>query len=209
MANWWEQDKIAVAEPSTLAVTPKVTQNAWYQNDEIVGSPLLDKKSPQFKAFALSEEGSGMLAAESPEIAAKIAAKEQPSRNDLKELGVSGWNAEERTRLSSLFRDAANRALEIPPTGIPEIAPSSISGVRLTAEEIAEDKALEQRHIQMTFLREHPELIQENQRKEEDQLIDDFFSKMPEPKTDYDRRLRLSNRALALKQTPDGYHRKT
>ena len=87
--------------------------------------------------------------------------------------------------------------------------PSGIVSVPLTAEEIAEDKALEQRNMQMAFVREHPELIQQAQRKEEDQLIDDFFSKMPEPKTDYDRRLRLSNRALALKQTPDDYHRRT
>ncbi len=68
----------------------------------------LDRKSPEFKGFALSKEGSAMLAAESPEIAAKIAAKEDPSRNDFKELGVSGWNAKERSQLASLFRDADN-----------------------------------------------------------------------------------------------------
>ena len=42
----------------------------------------------------------------SPQVAAEIAAKEQPSRADLKELGVSGWNAKERAQLSSLFGDA-------------------------------------------------------------------------------------------------------
>ena len=64
------------------------------------------QKQREFKEWALTPEGAEVVAAMSPEVAAKIAAKEQPSRGDLKELGVSGWNAEERTQLSSLFRDA-------------------------------------------------------------------------------------------------------
>ena len=60
----------------------------------------------KFKKFALTKEGSEAVAAMSPAVAAEIAAKEQPSRADLKELGVSGWNAEERTKLSALFKDA-------------------------------------------------------------------------------------------------------
>jgi len=66
----------------------------------------LDRKSPQFKEFALTSEGAKELATLSPDVAASIAAKEQPSRNDFKQLGVSGWNADERKQLSSLFRDA-------------------------------------------------------------------------------------------------------
>ena len=93
-------------------------------------------------------------------------------------------------------------------TVLEEPEPSGIVSKPLTPVEIAEEKALEQRHMQMAFIREHPELIQQAQRKEEDQLIDDFFSKMPEPKTDYDRRLRLSNMILALEGEHKGYHRK-
>ena len=64
-------------------------------------------QSPRkFKEFALSKEGSELIAAMSPEVAAEIAAKEQPSRGDLKKLGVTGWNTEERKQLSALFRDA-------------------------------------------------------------------------------------------------------
>ena len=97
--------------------------------DTISPAISLDKKSPEFKEFALSKDGSGAVAAASPEVAAKIAAKEQPSRNDLKELGISGWNAEERKRLSSLFRDVNQQALTIPPTGIPDIVdPQGLTG---------------------------------------------------------------------------------
>jgi len=64
-------------------------------------------QSPRkFKEFALTKDGSEVVAAMSPGVAAEIAAKEQPSRGDLKKLGVTGWNAEERKQVASLFRDA-------------------------------------------------------------------------------------------------------
>jgi len=64
-------------------------------------------QSPRkFKEFALTKDGSEVVAAMSSGVAAEIAAKEQPSRGDLKKLGVTGWNAKERKQVASLFRDA-------------------------------------------------------------------------------------------------------
>ena len=64
------------------------------------------QKQQQFKNFALTRQGAEAVAAMSPQVAAEIAAKEQPSRKDMEEMGISGWNAKERKQLSSLFRDA-------------------------------------------------------------------------------------------------------
>lgn len=70
------------------------------------GGKLTPQQSRQFKELALTPQGAELVAAMSPEVAAEIAAKETPSRSDLKKLGVTGWNAEERKQLSSLFTDA-------------------------------------------------------------------------------------------------------
>lgn len=60
----------------------------------------------KFKEFALTPTGAEFVAAMSPQVAARIAGKEKPSRNDFKEMGMSGWSAAERAKLAGLFRDA-------------------------------------------------------------------------------------------------------
>lgn len=97
--EWDKQNKAGIA------VAPINGFEAWDAENKKQSTILSDRKSTQFKEFALTKEGSSMVAASAPEIAAKIAAKETPSRNDFKELDISGWSAKERNQLASLFRD--------------------------------------------------------------------------------------------------------
>jgi len=62
----------------------------------------------KFKDVALTPEGAMQVAALSPGVSARIAEKKEPSRKDLKELGIAGWSAEERSKFAGLLKDALN-----------------------------------------------------------------------------------------------------
>jgi len=64
----------------------------------------------KFKEAALTPDGADQIAAMSPEAAAQIAEKDQPSRKDLKALGISGkWSADERKQFGGLLGEALGR----------------------------------------------------------------------------------------------------
>lgn len=105
-------------------------EDLWKSSDMPVGLIQPTEPAPikQFKDFALTREGSAQIVARSPELAKEFAAKEQPSRADLKKLGITGWNAEERNQLSYLFRDGMME------TGITDEAVSAMSQELATQE---------------------------------------------------------------------------
>jgi len=151
-AGFWERIKAGFAQdfqPRNLLIEtivlsiPGVTRYALGITVPPVMHALgLDKKSRQFKEFALTEDGSAIVAAMSPGVAAEIAAKEQPSRGDLKKLGVTGWNAKERKQLSSLFRDVlADQERMAYNQRIIEQAQESIAWTQREAEQALEREA--------------------------------------------------------------------
>lgn len=58
------------------------------------------------KEIALTPAGAAKIAELQPVVAMEIATKDQPSRKDLRKLGITGWNAKERAQFAGLLRDA-------------------------------------------------------------------------------------------------------
>jgi len=79
----------------------------------------------------------------------------------------------------------------------------------LTTAEIAEQQELEKRNVANEYMRQNPQAIREIQRQEENVIIQNFFTELPETRTPYQVRERQSRSILALEGPDDSYWRKT